>query len=198
MLLLLVALATPPLTALGIVVASTPEHSVAILSSGGRTRVVGIGETAFGGKVAAITPQGVSLEYGSDRVLVPLAGGAPPQGAVAQAIPPAGGALTLSRNDLERRLGSEIPRILAETALSPVSDGPVRGVALTRLPEGSLLTDAGLRAGDILTEVNGTRIDSLAALLALYPRLQTETEVRAIVLRNGQPISLSLHLRAAP
>jgi S1-C subfamily serine protease len=63
------------------------------------------------------------------------------------------------------------------------------------MPDSTLLTDAGLRAGDVLTEVNGVPIDSLATLIGLWPRLQTESAVNAVVLRNGHPVSLSVTLR---
>jgi S1-C subfamily serine protease len=71
----------------------------------------------------------------------------------------------------------------------------VAGLALTRIPDQSLLTDAGLQAGDVLTEVNGTAIDSLASLMALYPRLQGASEVSAVVLRNGQPVRITVTLK---
>jgi type II secretory pathway component PulC len=102
----------------------------------------------------------------------------------------------MERREMERRLGQEVPRILAETTLVPVTDsGQVAGFTLTRIPEGTLLTDAGLRAGDVLTSINDVPIDSLATLISLWPRLQAESDVRAVVLRNGQPVVLSVHLR---
>jgi S1-C subfamily serine protease len=73
--------------------------------------------------------------------------------------------------------------------------GRVNGFAITRMPEGTLLSDAGLRPGDVVTEVNGVPIDSLATLVGLWPRMQTESSLRAVVLRNGQPVSLSVTLR---
>ena len=47
----------------------------------------------------------------------------------------------------------------------------------------------------MLTEVNGVAIDGIATLAGLYARLQSATELRAVVLRNGQPISIALNLR---
>jgi type II secretory pathway component PulC len=102
----------------------------------------------------------------------------------------------MERVEVQRRPGDEIPRILAETAVAPVmEDGRVVGVQLARLAEGSLLTDAGLRAGDVITQINGTEIDGLATLVGLWPRLQSATELRAVVTRNGQPISIVVALR---
>jgi general secretion pathway protein C len=191
--------APPDLTAVGVVVARRPEASVAILRAGGRSRVVGLGESAFGGRVAEITSSGVVLDFDGTRSTLRLAS-APAALAAAPAAPPVAaadpGALTMERRDLERRLSQETSRILAETALVPVQNGSqVEGFAITRMPEGTLLTEAGLKAGDIVTEINGTPIDSLATLIGLWPKLQNETSVRATVLRGGQPLTLSLSLR---
>jgi general secretion pathway protein C len=102
----------------------------------------------------------------------------------------------MDRREIERRLGEESGRILAETTLVPAMDaGRVAGFTISRMPDATLLSDAGLRPGDVLTEVNGVPIDSLATLVGLWPRMQTESSVRAVVLRNGQPVSLSVTLR---
>jgi general secretion pathway protein C len=193
------------LTAVGIVVSSRPESSVAILRAGGRSRVVGLGERAFGGKVALITPVSVILEFDDGRRELRLSAGSIPS--------PAAGAGTAAREEVasedrgapapremerqavERRLGLEIPRILAETTILPVTNGTQTvGLALTRVPEGSLLTEAGLRPGDVLTHVNDVAIDGLPALIALWPRLQGASSLRADVLRDGRPVSLTVTL----
>jgi general secretion pathway protein C len=198
-LLALAVTAPPDLAAVGIVASRNPSRSVALLRSGGRTRVVGVGETAFGGRVAAIGAGVVVVEFDGRRVELRLSADTASPVTVARATPRAetdANARVLQRRDVEKRLGEEAPRILAETTLMPALDGGrVAGFTLTRVPENSLLTDAGLRAGDVLTQVNDTPIDSMATLIALWPRLQNESTLRAIVLRNGQPVSLTVSLR---
>ena len=197
----LALVAVPPeVSAVGIVMSAREEARAAVLISAGRTRVVGVGDSAFGGRVAVIEADRVALDYDSGRVVLRLVAGvgAAPVAPVAPA--PAADApapaLELERREIERRLGVESGRILAETTLVPAMDaGRVSGFTITRLPQSTLLSDAGLRAGDVLTEVNGVPIDSLATLIGLWPRLQTESAVRAVVLRNGQPVSLSVNLR---
>ena len=193
----------------GVVVGTTPERSSAILTSGGRTRTVGLGESAFGGRLVSVTAAGVALEFGGTRVELRLpsegtalprpAGPSPAHPALPAGAPPEDPETPgreMSRVEVQRRLGEEIPRILAETAVAPVmEEGRVVGVQVTRLPEGSLLTDAGLRTGDVLTRINGTEIDGMATLIGLWPRLQSASELRATVLRNGQPFSLLVSLR---
>jgi type II secretion system protein C len=187
------------LAAVGIIAARDPARSVAILRAGGRTRLVAIGESAFGGRVSGIAAGVVTVEFEGRRVDLRLSAETSAPVAVARVPAPAAtdpNARVLQRRDVEKRIGEEAPRILAETTLMPALDaGHVAGFTLTRVPENSLLTDAGLRAGDVLTQINDTPIDSMATLIALWPRLQNESTLRAIVLRNGQPVSLTVSLR---
>jgi general secretion pathway protein C len=189
---------------LGLVVSGAPERSVAVLRSEGRTRVASPGESVFGGRLVAVGARGASLDFDGVRVEValsaaPAAAAAPPPPPLLELPPaedPAAPARALDRRDVDRRLSLEIPRILAETTAVPVmEDGRVTGIALTRIAEGSLLTEAGLRAGDVLTQINDTPIDGLPTLIGLYPRLQSAREIRAVVLRNGVPVPISVTLK---
>jgi general secretion pathway protein C len=194
--LLAAALSAPAdLHAVGIVMSSRPQARTAVLTSEGRTRVVGLGETAFGGRVAGIEPDRVTLDFGGTPVVLRLTAAAAVASAPAPPIPPAE-APVMERKDVERRLGEESSRILAETTLVPAMDqGRIAGFAITRMPEGTLLSDAGLMPGDVLSEVNGVPIDSLATLISLWPRLQAESAIHALVMRGGQPVTLSVSLR---
>jgi len=206
---ILLALAAPPdLTAVGVVLVRSPERSVAILRAEGKTRVVAVGEPAFGGRLVSVAPGAVTLEFDGARIEVRLQAAAPPSppaagASVRPSLPPgsppedpATPARAMSRVEVQRRLGEEIPRILAETAVAPVTeDGRVVGLQVTRMPEGSLLADAGLRTGDVLTRINDVQIDGMATLIGLWPRLQSATELRAVVLRAGQPVSIAVTLR---
>ena len=201
---LAVAAPLPDVQLVGVVVARSPERSVAILRSAGRTRVAAVGDSAFGGRLVAVVVGGASLDFGGETVSLRLLANTAPApsaplpvrastGAPQDATPPG---RAMERREVDRRLSAEIPRILAETTVVPVmEDGHVSGLALTRVPEGTLLTEAGLRPGDVLTEINDTRIDGMGTLIGLWPRLQNASELRATVLRNGQRVSLNLTLK---
>ncbi len=201
----LATLAAPDdLRLMGLVVSGAPDRSVAVLRSGGKTRVVSPGESAFGGRLLSVGPRGASLDFEGVRVELALSTAPMP---VAAAPPPpvrepapaedaSGAPRSLDKREVDRRLSLEIPRILAETTAVPVMEnGRVTGIALTRIAEGSLLTEAGLRAGDVLTQINDTVIDGLPTLIGLYPRLQSAHELHATVLRNGVPVSISVNLK---
>lgn len=198
------------ITAVGVVTGPRPEAGVAILRSGGRTRVARVGELAFGARLVVVGADRVTLEADGRTTELRLPGASlpPPPPAAAEA-PPAAPALvaspgepvaldrTLTREDVERRLAAEIPRILGETALRPISeDGRVIGLQLVRVAQGTLLTELGLRPGDVLRQINGTPTDSLPALMGLWTRLQGESELRATVVRDGRPLELSVSLRS--
>lgn len=189
------------LVALGVVLSPRAGASVAILRSGARTRVVSLGETAFGGRIAAIGERSVSLDFGGTRVEVRLAVASAGRGPVDARRPdpledPETPVREMSREEVQRRLVLETPRILSETTLVPVQDEQrVTGFALTRIPQGSLLSDAGLLPGDVLTTINDVPIDSFTTLMGLWPRLQNESQLHAIVLRDGRPVSLTVTLR---
>ena len=196
----LFALSPPDLTAVGIVTSARPDRSVALLRSGGRTRLGSVGDTVFGGRIAAIAPDAVVMEFADGPKELRLLA-APLTTLAASPLAPTPKAAAPServfeRRDVERRLGEEIPRILSDTTLLPVtSGGKVAGLTITRMPPGTVLSEAGLQQGDILTEVNGVPIDSMATLIGLWPKLQGESVLRAQVLRNGQPVTLGLVLR---
>jgi type II secretion system protein C len=205
--LLLAAVATAPPPDLGLkgcVVARNEEASVAVLSSAGQTRIVAVGEKAFGGQLVSVSPQGAVLVFGAERVTVRMAAAttsapaAPPPPAKTSetaAAAPTTTTLNMPRADVDRRVALEMDRILAETALAPVTEGGrVTGVAVRRLASGTVLSDVGLRVGDVITEINGTRIDGLATLMGLYSRLQGEKQLNATVLRDGQPLQIRLGL----
>lgn len=204
--LLLVLAATIPadLTAVGVVVAGSPERSVAILRSAGRTRVVRVGESVFGGRLLAVVSGHVTLMFDGERVDVRVSHGGPVEAGPAPTAPAAPSPRSepeeaphrvMKRDEMQKRLGLEMNRIMSETAIRPVTeDGRVVGVRLTRVAQDSLLTEAGLRSGDVLTSINGTEIDGMATLISLWPRLQGASDLRAQGLRDGRPFSISLSL----
>lgn len=200
----------PEATVVGVVLSRKPELSTAVVQSAGRTRVIGIGDSIGGARVLEISATGLTLESAGERIELRLRGevaagpgagfqaGGIRSGAATEPVPPASdpGLKTLLRRDVDARLATEIPRILAETTMFPVTEeGRVIGFTLTRLPEGTLLSEVGLRPGDVLVRLNDVAIDSFAALISLWPRLQGAPQLRADVLRAGQPATLVVNIK---
>jgi general secretion pathway protein C len=101
----------------------------------------------------------------------------------------------LDRAQLDRRLAAEMNRLI-QAALRPVrQDGRVIGMRVSQIPEGTILQDVGLRSGDVLTDVNGMKVDGLPALLDLWKALPGASEIDATVLRDGVIVGLGVSLR---
>ena len=180
------------------IVTSRHGRNAATLVSEGKLRSVIQGDRAFGCDVGPIEAGAVELVCGSGRVRLTLVRdkGAPAASPVpvVAAEPPADH--TFARADLETRLDREMSRLMTETTLIPVtSRGQVAGFTLSRIPEGTILETLGLRAGDILTTVNDTPIDSFTTLVGLWPRLQAAGSVRAQILRDGRPLDISVSIK---
>ena len=82
----------------------------------------------------------------------------------------------------------------------------VTGVAVTRVPSGSAGARAGLRGvrnggrgtvipGDVITEVNGKKVESSAALLALLDDYKPGTAVKLSVWRGDKTVQVSVTLQ---
>jgi len=190
----------PEVTLSGIVLSRSGRHAATLVSEG-RVRPVVAGDRAFGCEVGAILLDRVELVCSGERRTLRLVAALTPLKRSAQATEPANedsnpADLTLSRAELEARLDREMSRLMTETTLIPVtSRGQVAGFTLSRIPAGTILDTLGLKAGDVLVNVNETPVDSFTTLVALWPRLQTAGSVKARILRDGRPIDISVNIR---
>ncbi len=76
------------------------------------------------------------------------------------------------------------------TALPVIESGRFVGVRLNAGSQQQLLSRAGVQPNDIVTEVNGIRIDSLGKGAEIARQLQNARSVRLSVRRDGQELAL--------
>lgn len=89
--------------------------------------------------------------------------------------------------------------VVASLGIQPVFDGSqMRGVRLAGAANNPLIAAAGLRSNDVVTAVNGVRLDSLARGQQLFDQLRDARHVTLTILRNGQPETLSVDVPAQP
>jgi serine protease Do len=72
------------------------------------------------------------------------------------------------------------------------------GVILSDIDTGGPAAAAGLRQQDLVTAIDGTRIDSLPKYTAYLYVHQRNTPIRMEVLRDGKPLTVSVTAVAAP
>ena len=73
-------------------------------------------------------------------------------------------------------------------------DGQLSGYTLAPGREAGLLQEFGLQAGDVVTAVNGTRLDSPMNGLNVLQQLAAASQIQLDLERNGMPLSLSFSL----
>jgi type II secretion system protein C len=184
----------------GVIIASDTHRSVALLRRAGSSfaRAVTVGETFYEFELLEVSDSGIVVREGGEIRRLDLSGKwqAAPAKAPEEpmprpsAEPPASVRTELERATVEARLSDEMPRILSQTGLTPrVLEGRVSGFRITRLPGGTLLDDAGIRAGDVLLSINEISLDSPYTLIDLYPRLQAEDEIRVVLERAGHTVT---------
>jgi S1-C subfamily serine protease len=109
-----------------------------------------------------------------------------PAHAPAAASPAApGDGVALSRSELDGAL-ADFARLTAGVRGSFSANGAV----IDAVGDGTIFQRAGLRAGDVVTSVDGVRLRTLDDAANLYARAATAKAITAQVVRAGKPIAL--------
>jgi S1-C subfamily serine protease len=98
---------------------------------------------------------------------------------------PPGDAIAISRSDLDSAL-ADFARLTAGVRGSFSANG----VAIDSVGDGTIFQRAGLRAGDVVTSVDGVRLRTLDDAANLYARASTARAMTAQIVRAGKPITL--------
>lgn len=82
--------------------------------------------------------------------------------------------------------------------LAPVG-GPQRptggGLQITNVTQGGIIEEIGLKNNDILTQVNGIRLDNLFSLINIAQKLKTSKTIELEIVRNNVPLMLKYSVR---
>lgn len=103
----------------------------------------------------------------------------------------------LDLSAVRERLRQDPVKIAQQVSATPVSEnGKLIGYRLRPGREGQLLKQLGVQSQDVITEVNGRALNNPAELFAVLKDLQTGTNFRVTLIRNGQPMNLNVDLRS--
>jgi type II secretion system protein C len=70
----------------------------------------------------------------------------------------------------------------------------VSGVVVEGIPDGSLITAAGIHNKDVVKTVNGQRIDSYQTALQVFSKVKNQSEIQLTLLREGKVQSLNYRI----
>ncbi len=83
--------------------------------------------------------------------------------------------------------------ILSKIKIMPLADATpnkLRGFRIDNVPSGSIIEDAGIKNGDVIYSVQGQRLQSMQDALAMFNRIQSQSRVEVVLLRDEQPVTL--------
>jgi general secretion pathway protein C len=102
--------------------------------------------------------------------------------------------VTKSGNEVafsRRQLDNALKDASMLNRLGQVGPAPAGGARVASAPPGSLLDRIGLQPGDVITNINGTRINTPGDLAGLYQQFGTTNKISAEVNRQGATIRLN-------
>lgn len=197
-----------PLPELKLVGTYTGARGFAVFSREGAEgeTVFKVGESVFGsGVLLSVSPGRAVVSTGTGeaayRVFVediPESLSAMGEKSAASAPPGKGAAYSrqvtekdwvIERGAVESALG-DMGRIMTDARLTPsVSNGSVQGFTLSEIKPRGVFDAIGLKDGDVLTSINGYRIDSPEKAVQVLSALKGETSFDLGVIRQGRPTS---------
>jgi general secretion pathway protein C len=187
-----------PLVLAGLLATEDPKEGMAIIGeSAAAAKVVAVGQQVPGGATlhSVYTDRAVIDRNGAlESVLLPrrtagaLTGAPPPPVAAA---PPNDAAI-----DRMRRLVSDDPNLIGQVMRpQPVfAGGKMRGFRVYPGANRQAFARIGLRAGDLVTAINGTPLDDKDRAQEIFSTLNSSTDARVTVTRNGRQQELVLNL----
>ena len=91
------------------------------------------------------------------------------------------------RSDIEKRFERERVALLRETSVAPnYIDGKMAGFRVLRWPKKGVASEAGIHEGDIIKEVNGVELNSLAAVVRFARRFHSEDRFEVLIERDDR------------
>jgi type II secretion system protein C len=177
---------------LGTVLGSDSTESIAITREAD-SKILDIhkvGDSLFGYQIVRIIRGAIILLKGGKTTLLNL-----PLGSELEPI--------LVMNEKERiinrlAMAKQIPDLTQaynQVLAAPyISSGKVKGIKIGKIKDKVLLSNAGIKEGDIITRVNNEKLDNLQNALKLYANLQNEDTITLQIQRGGEIKDLVYHL----
>jgi general secretion pathway protein C len=185
----------------GTIATQDPRHGIAIISEGGApSKVYSVGERVGGASLHSVYLDHVILDRGGaletlllPRELPPSRGGP----AIARRMP-GGDPRTVAAVDNIRKMVQQDPSILDQVMRTVASydnaAGKLRGFRAYPGRNRAIFSKLGLKAGDLVTAINGTPLDDPQKSQDVFNTIQTSDHVTVTIERGGQRQDITLNI----
>jgi len=102
----------------------------------------------------------------------------------------------VNREKLMAEVSSNLGSLMGQVQTSPnVVDGKPSGINIEAMGSDPMLSQSGLKPGDVVKSVNGLRVNSLEDVLGSSDRFRNAPEIRVVVERDGRHTTLVYKIR---
>lgn len=186
----------------GTIATQDPKRGVAIVSDGGGpSKVYAVGERISGAVLHSVYLDHVVLDRAGALETLLLPRQLPPGSHGVAAVParrPGADPRTVAAVDNIRRMVTQDPSILDQVMRTvPSYDnaaGKLRGFRAYPGRNRAIFAKLGLKAGDLVTAINGTPLDDPQRSQDVFNTIQTSDHVTVTVERGGQKQDISLNI----
>jgi general secretion pathway protein C len=183
----------------GTIATQNPKRGVAIISEAGSpAKVYSVGERIGGASLHSVYLDHVILDRAGALETLPLPRQIPPSRAAAAARRPGADPRTVAAVENIRHLVQQDPSILDQVMRTvPSYDnaaGKLRGFRAYPGRNRAIFSKLGLKAGDLVTAVNGTPLDDPQRSQDVFNTIQTSDHVTVTIERSGQKQDITLNI----
>ena len=184
----------------GTIATQDPKRGVAIISDAGApSKVYSVGERIGGASLHSVYLDHVILDRGGALETLLLPRQLPPSGRGPAVARRAGGdPRTVAAVDNIRRMVQQDPSILDQVMRTVASydnaAGKLRGFRAYPGRNRAIFSKLGLKAGDLVTGINGTPLDDPQRSQDVFNTIQTSDHVTVTIERGGQKQDITLNI----
>ena len=183
----------------GTIATQDPKHGVAIISDGGApSKVYSVGERIGGASLHSVYLEHVILDRGGALETLLLPRQLPPSRAAVARRTPGGDPRTVAAVDNIRKMVQQDPNILDQVMRTVASydnaAGKLRGFRAYPGRNRAIFSKLGLKAGDLVTAINGTPLDDPQRSQDVFNTIQTSDHVTVTIERGGQKQDITLNI----
>jgi S1-C subfamily serine protease len=102
----------------------------------------------------------------------------------------------INKEKLMAQAGQNMASLARDFRTSPnIVDGKPSGISIVQVGADPISSKSGLKPGDIVKSINGTRVNSMDEILAQGEKLKGKPEVRVVIERDGRHRTLVYKIR---
>jgi type II secretion system protein C len=104
--------------------------------------------------------------------------------------------ITMTGMYRDKLVKEDMAKVLMQATAEPyMENGQIIGFKISQIDEGSIYSKAGLQNNDIVTNINGQDLNSIAASIKLLQSLKGSDHVEVVVRRDGSPVNFSISVK---